>query len=374
MFKLIKKILSPYKRIYMFVRFVTTPLRYLRRQLQVTIMVNNYEKSFKASDRSKHSVYYFGLPEHDNLGDIGQAFCINKWIDENFPGCNKYVIKTRMTKNNRFIKYLKHNLKLEDIIIFQSGYCTRDGNSDHLMHKKIVRLFPQNKIVFLPQTVNMKEKSAIMDAKDVFSRGKRLLFIARDEVSREKAKDIISNREVECFPDIVTSLIGRMDTGTQNRNGVLVCVRNDDEKFYSDTDISHLVENLKHISDKVEISDTNTRYDVEYTYNHLEKVIIEMIQYFGKFKVIITDRFHGTIFSLIANTPVIVIKSNDHKVVSGVNWFKSFEKDSVQIAETLDEAVTIATRIINEDIEIENPTTLYDTFYKDKLMRLIQEL
>ncbi|WP_082026255.1 polysaccharide pyruvyl transferase family protein [Prevotella pectinovora] len=43
-----------------------------------------------------------------------------------------------------------------------------------------------------------------------------------------------------------------------------------------------------------------------------------ILQQFAKYQVVITDRYHGTIFSQIVNTPVIVISSTDHKLRSGV--------------------------------------------------------
>lgn len=49
------------------------------------------------------------------------------------------------------------------------------------------------------------------------------------------------------------------------------------------------------------------------------------------YKVVITDRYHGTIFSLIANTPVIIIKSTDHKVTTGADWFKGIYDDYVYV-------------------------------------------
>lgn len=44
-----------------------------------------------------------------------------------------------------------------------------------------------------------------------------------------------------------------------------------------------------------------------------------------KAKLVITDRYHGLIFSVITHTPVIVFKSFDTKISSGVKWFKDLE-------------------------------------------------
>lgn len=59
---------------------------------------------------------------------------------------------------------------------------------------------------------------------------------------------------------------------------------------------------------------------------------------YSKYKVVITDRYHGTIFSLVACTPVIVLKTTDHKVITGAEWFKGIYDDYLFRAESLEEA------------------------------------
>jgi exopolysaccharide biosynthesis predicted pyruvyltransferase EpsI len=79
---------------------------------------------------------------------------------------------------------------------------------------------------------------------------------------------------------------------------------------------------------------------------HKEKVIFDQIRMMSKHKLTVTDRYHGTIFSVIANTPVIVLGSTDHKLSSGVKWFsdKLFSK-VIYFASSIDEAVKIAEKI-----------------------------
>ena len=56
-----------------------------------------------------------------------------------------------------------------------------------------------------------------------------MLFLARDLVSYEKAKELFSKVSVKIFPDIVTTLIGLRQYDNP-RSGVCLCTRNDDEK------------------------------------------------------------------------------------------------------------------------------------------------
>ena len=93
-----------------------------------------------------------------------------------------------------------------------------------------------------------------------------------------------------------------------------------------------------------------------------------MIKEFSRYKVVITDRYHGTIFSLISNTPTIVIGSTDHKLSSGVDWFKGikeFEK-YIFFANSLEEAELLAKKIYSEnyDYNYQLPTYFNDMYYE----------
>lgn len=81
------------------------------------------------------------------------------------------------------------------------------------------------------------------------------------------------------------------------------------------------------------------------------------------FKTVITDRHHGTIFSAMANTPVIVINSADHKLSSGVNRFPQEEfVENVQFAKDLDDAYAKAKEIL-EKVDIrQNPPYFKDNY------------
>ena len=57
-----------------------------------------------------------------------------------------------------------------------------------------------------------------------------------------------------CFPDIVTTLIGSVPSG-QNRNGIIFCLRNDGEKYYSNQELEILINQCKNIA-SVDLTDT----------------------------------------------------------------------------------------------------------------------
>ena len=353
------------------VRFFFTPIRltkeYIYRRKKANELISKYENL--SSEKSK--IFYFGIPEHNNLGDIAQTYCTRKWLSLSFP--EHYIIeaRTRVTFDRKFDNFLKRNLGDNDFIVFQSGYCTRHKNPDHLMHLHIAKRFPNIKMIILPQTVNLNDEKDINSTRTVFEKCSRFIFVTRDRLSFEYAKKFVSEENLFCYPDIVTSLIGRVDVKSV-RNGCLLCVRNDDEKYYSDKDLSDLQHRLEETYEKVDRTDTNSTKTADEVFENLENEVVEKITQFASYECIITDRYHGTIFSLIANTPVIVIKTNDHKVTSALEWFRGcYDNDSVQLAEDLDIALKKARKLRESNVTVNNGDILYKKYYDSSLRELI---
>ena len=136
------------------------------------------------------------------------------------------------------------------------------------------------------------------------------------------------------FPDIVTSMIGKKHY-YNDRKGILLCLRNDKESIIGKDTIRILKDKLSEI-DFVRITDTTVSTDYRLIILNRKKYLFAIWDYFSRFKVIITDRYHGTIFSLITGTPVLVISSSDHKLSSGVKWFSKEYSSYVKYVEDID--------------------------------------
>lgn len=167
----------------------------------------------------------------------------------------------------------------------------------------------------------------------------------------------------------MTTLIGQYEFNTE-RNGILFCIRNDSEKYYSDTEINGLMERLSSM-EKCDRLDTTIHVEPHVIRGNLKKFIEDYFHKFSQYKVVITDRYHGTIFSLVANTPVIVIQTKDHKVKTGVDWFKGVYDDQVYFAENLDAAYDMARKIIGGHLYKKN-SRYFEKVYYSKLREKVQ--
>ena len=259
-------------------------------------------------------------------------------------------------------------IESEDKVFIHSGYLLYDPHPELHFICNVVEAFIDRHVTILPQTVNLVGERMRKYVAKCFNQHPNLTLICRDDVSLAKAQQLFHKCELKLMPDVVTSLIGNNDFYYDNkREGILFCIRNDGEKFYSDNQISFLRSKFKCI--KTSICDTTIKAPVWKWEKHREELIRSILQRFSKYQIIITDRYHGTIFSQIENTPVIVLSSTDHKLSSGVKWFpqKVFGSNIVFV-ENLDEAYCIAIKILKSNSKIvENPPYFRDKYYNNPL-------
>lgn len=347
-------------------------LGWLRRRPKQIYYDYNRVRAIKERNSSKKKIYYFGIPEHSNLGDLAQCYCIRRYLSGFFSDYEVVEVFTRNYMDNSFElrNYLKSAINDEDLIFFQSGYCTQDiGGREDFMHQMVIQDYPNNNLIMLPQTVYFRNVERKELAARVYNQHRHLLFLARDHVSYETALQMFPNVNVKCYPDIVTTLIGSYDFNF-NRSGVLFCIRNDTEKFYTTDEIQGLKDSLTRDGLSVDQLDTTIHAEYYEILNNLQSYIEGYFSKFAKYKVVITDRYHGTIFSLIANTPVIVIQTKDHKVKSGVNWFKGIYDGQVMFAESLAMAEKMAIEIVERQGNGNNKPYFMEHYYS-KLRGLI---
>ncbi len=362
LFKVIKSLLRPIKRLL--VTIVTT-IDSARESVKL--------KDFMIKKQGRNKVYYLGRTENNNLGDNGQYYCIKRWIKECYQDYEVYIMPSRYITNyrhaclNTLKKYFEYD---NDIIIFQSGYSVQDLGGDHpLMHELICEHLTEARILMMPQTIYFQyDENRLRTARN-HDKAHNMLFLARDRVSYEQALQMFPHIRVELFPDIVTTLIGKYNFQCE-RGKIFLCCRDDGERFYSDEELNKLRKRLETLS-PVEYGDTQSQLTGHKLRKVLEESIEKEIERLSHFKVVITDRYHGTIYSLCANTPVVIIKTKDHKVTTGADWFKGVYDNHVYVASDLDDAYNKAVAICNNFNYITLPPYFKQHYY-DNLKGLFE--
>ncbi len=317
---------------------------------------------FKLLWNKQKTIYLFGCPIHSNLGDQAQTYCIEKWFENNYHDYR--VIEFNWTVSTQFVlNLLKRTIKNEDLIFGHSGYFFFEPHRELPIFRKIAELFPYQKIVILPQTINLTDPKVLTETSIALNSHPNLTLLCRDEISYAKAEMQFASCRLLLYPDVVTSLIGKLKF-SNSRDGILFCLRNDIEAHYKKIEINKLIKRFDSF-ENTEITDTTVNLSFWQIRKNREAVFKKTFNDFSKFKLVITDRYHGTIFSLIANTPVIVLSSADHKLSSGVKWFPESFGRYVNYAKDLDEAYQIAKEILANPPDKKLPASFEENYFSN---------
>ncbi len=354
------------KRLYKLSLVLYSPIRfrgYIKWRNQAKKLAQSTLLELRSFDPNTRKIVYFGIPTHENLGDAAQYYCIKKWIKSYYPNIDCIEITSKATYSKKVRKKLEKIIGIEDILIFESGATFCNRHEDHSIHRYVLDTFSDNRILFMPQTVDLYDNGELAITASKFNKCPRALFLARDVVSFSEVKKQFHTNRVMLFPDIVTTMIGNFSTENIKRNGILLCKRIDGENRYTDNSIRPYIERLELRYGKIDVTDTNFTNSYDDTMNNLENEINGKLKSFSKYKVIITDRYHGMIFSLISNTPVVVLGTTGHKVVEGAKWFKDIYPQSIFFCETLDEVENAVDNIFDRDIKCHNQSYFKENYF-----------
>lgn len=316
---------------------------------------------------SRPRIYYFLTPTHSNLGDQAQLLCWLRFFKQWYPDYEVIQIPLVVGTDEVFIA-IKSKITTNDLVYIHSGYLVCDLYNNWQMLCRVIDEFYDNKITILPQTVHFLSSKIQEQVAKCFNKHSKLHLICRDRISYSKAMTIFSKNEISLKPDVVTSLIGTNFVHcSANRNGVLFCMRNDAEKLYTDEEINHLKAKLNGVF--INNSDTTIIAKIWDWPLRREQFIKDFLLSFSKYQVIVTDRYHGTIFSQIVDTPVVVLASTDHKLKSGVNWFpRNIFHENIMFANDLCEAYELIKKVLDRKGKIiENPTYFLDNYFSNPI-------
>ena len=321
------------------------------------------------NNHSPYTIYLFSNPTHSNLGDQAQTYCILDWFKEYYPNYNVICVPQKITTDKTLNK-IRRKLKSNDLLFVHSGYLIFDPHPELPFICDVVKRFSDRKIVILSQTIHLTKQEILTNVQDVFNNHSDLILMCRDEVSFLKAKTFFPNCKLLLYPDFVTLLIGTK-TYNNKRNGILFCLRNDLEKFYSNKELDSLISKFENVcTDKYDTTIQKNAYTWKFNRKNL---IDKVLDKFSNYQLIITDRYHGTIFSQITSTPVIVLSSSDHKLSSGVKWFpKEYFGQNVFFANDLDEVYSMANIVLKRNGKIVENSSYFKNEYFLKLQSILE--
>lgn len=294
---------------------------------------------------SKRVIFLIGTPKHGNLGDQAIAYAEIKFLQDT---CKNFdVFEIQYGEVDSYLGSLKKLIRTDDLIMLHGG-----GNmgveylNEEELRRKIITNFKEQKIISFPQTIYFDtsdfSRSELEKTKKIYSAHRNLTIIAREEVSFSIMKDVFKNNNVILSPDIVMYL-NENKFIEEERKGILVCIRKDNERILNSEFENNLYEKLTKYHNLI-FTDTVVNYTINKGQREIE--LNKIWSSFRHSKLVITDRLHGMVFAAITSTPCIALSNYNQKVKGTYKWIKHlpyirFIEDENDVYKHLDEILKL---------------------------------
>ena len=257
-------------------------------------------------------------PEFHSIGDHAQTLAITQFLEKEF---SDYEV-------NRFYRtelydFFKTKIQKDDLIFIHSSGDFGDlyRASWHDIRKKIIAKYPHNKIIQLPVSVYYRSVANFEADKIFFSGRKNIKILCRTVEGTELLQNNF-DCDVKFFPDFAFSL--KPSAESSHRKGQLVVFRSDAEsrfklkipeklirrpsrrvvKFFNGLSINKKVSTLFKgaVIKDVQLSDEDI------TDENRKQIVLDCLNFYKNFELVLTDRFHACVFSYLTQTPFVAFE------------------------------------------------------------------
>lgn len=266
-------------------------------------------------------MFIFLAADYGNIGDLAITAAQENFLARHSKG--RPIIKIPISRTDAVMRSIREQVRPHDLITIIGG-----GNMGSLypdieeLRQRVIRSFPGNRIVCFPQSIDWKKSQKSDDALArivrTYSAHPDIHIFARESVSRDKLRDLFvgqSSVRVGYVPDIVLSTtsaeLGFADSPLPR--GILLCMRNDGERSLQPNQLSRLRASLQATGLDITVTDTHAGGS-RLSEDHCARLLAEKLRQFAGAQLVVTDRLHGMILSLIAGTPCLVLPNDNHKI------------------------------------------------------------
>lgn len=272
--------------------------------------------------------FIFLVADYGNIGDLAITAAQTMYLQK--YARSDQVIPIPISRTAALIDSVCAQATPNDLITIVGG-----GNMGSLypdieeLRQLVIRTFPRNRIVCFPQTLDWNNSAESRRALErmvrIYSQHPDLHVFARESVSREKLDALFlsqTNVRIGYAPDIVLSATAPSlcSTAAADPHGILLCLRGDLERAIDSEERTKLEGMLACTGHPIEFTDTHaggSRLDE----GHREQLLVDKLNEFRAARLVVTDRLHGMILSVVAGTPCLALPNTNHKIYqTWQNW------------------------------------------------------
>lgn len=322
------------------------------------------------SDAMPRAIYALTpTAELRNVGDQAQVVAIERWLARHYP--DHAVVELDKNIVLGCIDDLKRRVTPGDLIFLHSGGNLGDrGRWSEAARRTMIAAFPDNRIVSLPQTIFFSDTPVGRHergiTRDIYGGHQHLTIMGRDEISGQLAAQLFPHAQVATMPDFVLSLKAEdfaLQANPAHADRIMLCLRQDDESAF---DQQRRLAIMKGLGRPATLYDTTLDHDIPAA--DRIRILTETLSLFSGHQAVVTDRFHGLIFSIICRKPAVVLPTVDHKLTSAISWFKDIP--NVKLCDSLDRLAAILSRV--EATRVDHYPD-FNRLYFDQLPGLINQ-
>lgn len=292
--------------------------------LDSMVYLDIYNRLLNLYKNGRRRIMFINTPLHTNIGDHIIAYATMKFFKEFLPDYDVIEVTNKMYKENR--NEIIYRTNVDDIIVITGGgflgsLWPYSGQNVY----DIIKDFPDNKIVILPQSIYFEDTEEGQRQKqlayDLFTKHKDLTIFYREAISYNRSETIFKGKVKSCLmPDMALTLDYSQEQNP--REGILLCLRNDKEGMLSEEEKTSIKNHFLRLGEN--IKETSMHWHSNIMPNQREEVINNKINELKKYKLVITDALHCMISCVISGTPCIAI-NNINRKLEGI--YKSWLND-----------------------------------------------
>ena len=313
-------------------------------------IVEYQQRTNRIPNIHRRSFFLLLTPEHTNMGDHAIAEAEKKFFHDYFPHNPLYEINYFHYVNDR--ENIKKKIKKRDVVVITGGgYLGSVWAEDDEMVRSIIREFPDNEVVVLPQTIYYTEDAIglFKDNKHDYENHHNLLFCVRDKGSDEilKELDFVGKSKHMFMPDMVLYL-NEADNQLK-RDVVGLSLRNDREKVLDEKTEKEIISTIGKYGD---VFSFNMLLAYSIGIDQRKAELRKKFDEFKKCKFVITDRLHAMLFATITGTPCVAMDNLTKKVSGVYPWIETVKY--IQICKSVDDLEEMIEVVLQSNSKYDN--------------------
>ena len=295
-------------------------------------------------------VFLFLAADYGNIGDIAITAAQERFLAQHAG--RPHVVVVPISRTRTRIRSIQRQIAPGDLVATVGGGNMGVAYPDiEALRQLVIRSFPDNRVVCFPQTLDWDTSPAsdraIRKLVEVYGRHEDLHVFARESVSHGRLQELFApypNVRIGLVPDIVlsTSALALGASTAETRGGLLLCMRDDQERAVTDAQRHEIDVSLARFGMPIEVTDTHAG-GAGLNEDRCRSLLREKVAQFAAARLVVTDRLHGMILSLVAGTPCLVLPNSNHKIRQTYqDWLREsprVEVLSLDRVDTIDQAI-----------------------------------